>query len=65
MIAKKVEMVYNLDLINKITGLSNEKEIRKFMDFCNLQLEFILNVSDYELYLAILDCLKDFNNSPK
>jgi hypothetical protein len=64
-IKEKVAMVYNSDLIKKITGLTNEKEIKKFMDFCNLQPEFILNVSDYELYLAILDCFKDFNNSPE
>jgi hypothetical protein len=51
---------YNHVLVSKITGLQDDKEIKKFMDFCAFQVEFILNASDYELYAAILDCYEDF-----
>jgi hypothetical protein len=51
---------YNTALIIKITGLKNEDDIRKFMEFCALQIKFILESSDYELYAAILNCYDDF-----
>jgi hypothetical protein len=54
---------YNKALITKITGIKNEEDIRKFMEFCALQVKFILECSDYELYAAILNCYDDFCNT--
>jgi hypothetical protein len=51
---------YNSVLITKITGLQDEQEIKKFIEFCALPVEFILNASDYELYATILDCYEEF-----
>lgn len=51
---------YNSVIISKITGLQDEEEIKKFIDFCAFRVEFILNASDYELYAAILDCYEEF-----
>jgi len=51
---------YNKVVISKITGMHDEDEIRKFIDFCALRVQFILDASDYELYAAIMDCYQNF-----
>lgn len=51
---------YNMDIVQKITGLKNEQEVMEFMDFCNLEPEFILRVNDYDLFLAVNECYKKF-----
>jgi hypothetical protein len=51
---------YNIVIVSKITGLKEEKEIIRFMEFCNLEPEFILNVTAYELYFSINECYKRF-----
>jgi len=57
---EKAAVRYNNALISKITGIKDETEIRKFIDFCALQVQFILDSSDYELYAAIMDCYQNF-----
>lgn len=51
---------YNNVLITRITGIKDEDEIKKLKDFCALQIQFILDSSDYELYAAIMNCYEDF-----
>ena len=51
---------YNMDIVQKITGLKDEQEVMEFMEFCNLEPEFIIRVSDYDLFCAVNDCLKKF-----
>jgi hypothetical protein len=51
---------YNNVVISKVTGIQDEDEIKKFIDFCGLRVEFILEASDYELYAAIMDCYENF-----
>jgi hypothetical protein len=51
---------YNMDIVQKITGLKDEQEVLEFMEFCNLEPEFILRVNDYDLFCAVNDCLKKF-----
>lgn len=51
---------YNKTLVSRITGLKNDDEINKFMEFCALQIKFILESTDYELYAAIKDCYSEF-----
>ncbi|MCK9400335.1 MAG: hypothetical protein M0Q51_10150 [Bacteroidales bacterium] len=51
---------YNKNVVSRITGIKDEGEIKKFIDFCALQVQFILDSSDYELYAAIMDCYSDF-----
>jgi hypothetical protein len=51
---------YNDALITKLTGIKDKDEIQKFMDFCAIQIQFILKSSDYELYAAIMDCYGEF-----
>jgi hypothetical protein len=57
---ERADVRYNNVLITKITGIKDEGEIKKFKDFCSLQVQFILDSSDYELYAAILDCYEIF-----
>jgi len=52
--------LYNRDLVRKLTGLKDEKEIIMFMEFCDLDPEFILTTTTYELYLAINNCYEEF-----
>jgi uncharacterized protein (UPF0264 family) len=49
-----------MDIVQKITGLKDEQEVMEFMEFCNLEPEFILRVNDYDLFCAVNDCLKKF-----
>ncbi len=51
---------YNKEVVSHITGLKDEDQIRKFMEFCALQIKFILESTDYELYAAILGCYKEY-----
>jgi hypothetical protein len=51
---------YSKSLVSKITGLKNEDDIRKFMDYCAMNIKFILESTDYELYAAILNCYDEY-----
>ena len=57
----QAETRYNAALVSRITGLSDDEEIEKLMEFCDLQVQFILNSTDYELYSAIMYCYKDYS----
>jgi hypothetical protein len=60
MIKEKVSKRYNKEVVAKVTGMTNEDEIKKFMEFCALQIQFILESTDYELYAAIMNCYSEF-----
>jgi hypothetical protein len=51
---------YNISIIKKITGLKEDQDILMFIEYCNLKPEFILTVSDYDLYIAVKECYKRF-----
>jgi len=53
---------YNKTLVSNITGLKDEDEIQKFMDYCALKVRFILESTDYELYAAIMNCYDQYCN---
>ncbi len=48
---------YNPEVVKQITSFKSDKDIQDFMLFCNLQVDFIVRSSEYELYLAIHNCL--------
>jgi len=60
---EKAEKRYNRSLVRTVTRLKNEDDITKFMEFCALQVKFILESTDYELYAAILNCYNEFCES--
>lgn len=57
---EQVAVRYNNVLITRLTGIKDEVEIKKLIDFCALRDQFILDSSDYELYAAIMDCYDQF-----
>lgn len=63
MTKEKAEKRYNKTVVARVTGLKKEDDIKKFMDFCAMQIKFILESSDYQLYAAILDCYNEFCKS--
>jgi hypothetical protein len=48
-------------LIMRATGLVEKEAIDALRQYCNLQPEFVVESSDYELYVAIIDCFKSFS----
>lgn len=57
----KSERIYNIALVKRITGLDSDDKAQKFMEFCNLEPEFILNSNNYELICAINDCFAEYS----
>ena len=62
-IQRKLALRYNKEIIYRITGLTDEKEIYDFMQYCNFTDEFIFNSLEYEIYLAIRNCYLSYVNS--
>ncbi|MFN8133739.1 MAG: carboxypeptidase-like regulatory domain-containing protein [Bacteroidales bacterium] len=56
---------YNAEVVKQITHFTSDKEIQDFMLFCNLSIDFIIRSSEYDLYLAIHNCLLAYNESNK
>ncbi len=59
-IESKISKKYNKDIITHITGITGERNILDFIEFCRFSDEFILNSNDYEIYLAINNCFEEF-----
>lgn len=63
----KSSKIYTTRLVKRITGLESNEEVKTFMEFCDLEPEFILNSNEYELFCAINDCFvryaKDLENN--
>lgn len=53
---------YNADVVRRITSFKTDKEIQDFMLFCNLSVDFVVRVTEYELYEAINECLLAYNS---
>lgn len=57
---KEVYKRYNPQLVKAITGIQEDGELKKIMDFCKPSDGFILASSDYEIALFIISCYQDF-----
>lgn len=53
---------YNLEVVKRVTDLE-EEAARRFMEWCKLEEDFILAASEYELAVAMLKCLDEFNKN--
>ncbi len=51
---KKVEKIFNPDVVKRLTGLKDEKLIDRFMNYCAFTDKFILETSIYDLYNLIV-----------
>ncbi len=50
----------NREFISRITGL-DDKVLEEFMNYCKLDEDFVIGADEYELVLAINECLKSFH----
>ena len=50
---------YNPQVVASITGIS-EEEAAKFIQYCHLSREYILQKSDYDLYIIISQLYKEY-----
>jgi hypothetical protein len=57
---EKVSERYNIELISKVTGMTDTLMINKLIVYCDLDPGFISRASDYELYAEIYSCYNDF-----
>ena len=57
--------IYNTALVRKITGMGSNEDIKKFMEFCDLEPEFILNSNEYDLFCAITNCFIEYSKVQK
>jgi hypothetical protein len=57
---KKIRIRYSEQLVSRLTGITDDALLKKFMHYCNLKDDYIIASSDYDLYLAIMDCYKHF-----
>lgn len=55
-----IEKRYNHDLVYRLTSIEDEKTRERFMQFCNIPVDFILNSTEYDLCIAILRCYESF-----
>lgn len=54
-----IDQKYNLQVVERVTNL-NEADAKEFMQYCKLSDDFILKSTDYELAIAMLNCLESF-----
>jgi len=56
---------YNAQLVQILTGIQNEKQLKAMMDYCHPEIDFILAASDYEIVFYVLACFDDFLDQEK
>ncbi len=56
----QVKKRYNAELVKQLTGITDEEMLKKFLEFCHLDEDFVLHCSEYDLYVAILECYHSF-----
>ncbi len=57
---EEIEKRYNHDLVFRLTHIADEADREKFMQFCNIPVDFILNATEYDLCIAIIRCYESF-----
>lgn len=58
---KALDERYNEEVVSRLLGIEDHLFLSDFMDFCQLNPEFIENSLDYQFYLAIIDCFHHYN----
>lgn len=54
---------YNPQVVMMLTGLTDAESIKRFMQFCYISNYQLLRSNDYELYVTILNCYKEFDKT--
>jgi len=56
----KVGERLNFEVVSKLTGLKDEKEVNDFIAYCNLPDAFVLACTDIQLYNRIMECFQEY-----
>ncbi|MBU1013363.1 MAG: carboxypeptidase-like regulatory domain-containing protein [Bacteroidetes bacterium] len=56
----KVGERLNFEVVGKLTGLKDEKEVNDFIAYCNLTDAFVLACTDIQLYNRIMECFQEY-----
>jgi hypothetical protein len=59
---RAIDAKYNVEIVRNVTHL-DEEAAKRFMEWCKFEYDFILNSSEYELAVAMLKCLDEFNKA--
>jgi len=59
---REIDSKYNVDIVRRVTNLDGEAA-KRFMEWCKFEDEFILKSSEYEIAVAMLKCLDEFNRA--
>ena len=55
-VAKRV----NFEVVSRLTGLKDPKEVDEFLAYCNLEDAFVIAATDIQLFTRISDCFEAF-----
>jgi hypothetical protein len=61
--SRKASKVVNVELVQRVTGIQDEKEVYEFLNFCNITDEFILSHKEFEVYEILLACFKVYSEN--
>jgi hypothetical protein len=53
-IKEQIYLKFNPDVIKKVTGLTDDRDILEFMTFCDFSDEYLLEISEYDLAAQIV-----------
>lgn len=59
---KKIAKKYNPVIVREVTGLEEDK-VEDFMNFCKLDNKYLESSTQYEIVIAINNCLKDYKKN--
>jgi len=51
---------WNSEYVKEITGIENEEELTSFMEFCKFTDQYLGELVEYDLIVAINECYEDF-----
>jgi hypothetical protein len=53
---------YNVELVKQITGFTTDSAAYSFMRFCDFKNDSLLQANNYDVYMMVRSCLKQFLN---
>jgi hypothetical protein len=59
-IHEEVGRKYNVQIVRRLTGIEDDMEAIRFMQYCSLDTNFIVKATEYELLLAVKSCYEAY-----
>lgn len=59
-IQEQISRKYNVQIVRNLTGIEDDMEIIRFMQYCKLDTTFILQSTDYAVLLAVKSCYEAY-----